>query len=165
MWWVLFVSLNLLVLVASCAFIPQVYRERYFRCPKDAISYLAAFLIHGIWIVGLAQDVIEPSDFPDWIRFSGAALFLTGNGLVIAARRVNPFFMPSIIIPDYIVTSGPYRWLKNPGYVGLSLAADGAFFLLGQWWAALPTLAYQCVLGYRVYIEDRILSVYFHNYQ
>jgi len=165
MWWILFISLNLLTVVASCAFIPQAYRERYFRCPKDATSYMAASLLHGIWVVALIQDTTGPSDFPDWIRFVGAGLFGAGNALVIAARSVNPFFLPTIIVPDYIVTSGPYRWLKSPGYIGLSLAADGAFFLLGQWWAALPTVAYQCVVGYRAYIEDRTLSVYFHDYQ
>jgi protein-S-isoprenylcysteine O-methyltransferase Ste14 len=164
-WGVLFVSLILLVLVASRAFIPRAYGEMYFKCPKDATCYLASLFFHATWVLALAQALISPSGFPDWIRFSGAALFIAGHTLVLWARIVNPFFMPSVIIPDYIVADGPYRWMKHPGYIGMSLAADGTFFLLGEWWAALPTLAYQCVLGYRAYLEDRTLSIYFHNYQ
>jgi len=165
MWWTLFVSLNLLITVGSCTFIPQTYRKDYFKSPKDASCYLAALSLHGIWAIALVQSAVAPSVFPDWIRFSGAALFLAGNTLVIWARAVNPFFTVGIVVPDYIVKNGPYHWMKHPGFVGFALAADGTFFLLGEWWAAVPTLVYQCVLGYRAYLEDRTLSVYFHNYR
>lgn len=164
-WWLLFISVSLLAVVGNNALVPQECRERYRSGPLDFDCYLALLFLHGIWAVALVQDVVAPSRFPDWVRIAGATPFLVGHGLVIWARQENPFFTPSIILPDYIVKSGPYKWLKHPGYIGLSVAAFGAFLVLGQWWATLPLIAYQSVLGYRAYIEGRILSTYFPNYQ
>lgn len=161
-WWLLFISLNLLAMVGTAMIVPKAHQDQYLSCEKDVTCYFGGFLFHAVWAVAAIQDFSTPSrSFPDWTRLMGAGMFTCGHSLVIWARRVNPFFTVGIAIPDYLVTTGPYRFLRHPGFIGLSFVASGSFFLLGQWWAVTPLIAYQCVLAYRAYLEGQILSANF----
>jgi protein-S-isoprenylcysteine O-methyltransferase Ste14 len=99
-----------------------------------------------------------PGVAPLWQRPGGVVFFIFGQALAIWAKRVNPFFVPTLVQPDYLVKTGPYALMRSPGYVGMSLAAHGVLLLLGQWWAVFPVLAYQILILRRAIVEDRFLS-------
>lgn len=64
---------------------------------------------------------------------AGAALAVWGVATFLAARTA--------IMPHHaasrIVTSGPYRFTRNPMYVGMTLAYVGVGFLMNSWWPAV----------------------------
>ena len=72
--------------------------------------------------------------FEPLYSYSGSFLFITGVVLVLwgarsfsrAGTTVRPFQDPSAL-----VTSGPYRYSRNPIYLGLVLALIGIGLLLG----------------------------------
>jgi protein-S-isoprenylcysteine O-methyltransferase Ste14 len=90
-------------------------------------------------------------------RAAGATLFVSGAALLIWARRINPFFIPVIREPRWIVEEGPYRWLRHPGYAGFVLMAEGSFLALGHWIGVFPLVAYLVFLVARARRENRIL--------
>jgi protein-S-isoprenylcysteine O-methyltransferase Ste14 len=93
--------------------------------------------------VGFALDaVIGSGSLPSAVRVPiGVASSITGAGLmgsfVWAFRRaqtpVDPY-MPS----ETIVTDGPYRLSRNPGYLGMALTYAGIAIVSSTLWALAP---------------------------
>lgn len=65
---------------------------------------------------------------------AGAALGFAG---VRAFRRAHTTVLPAIRPTTTIVGTGPYRYTRNPMYVGMALAYTGASMTLNDAWALL----------------------------
>jgi protein-S-isoprenylcysteine O-methyltransferase Ste14 len=57
-----------------------------------------------------------------------------------------------------VVTSGPYRWIRHPGYAGALLTYLATPFFLDSSWAFLPTVFVVILFIIRTYKEDRFLQ-------
>jgi protein-S-isoprenylcysteine O-methyltransferase Ste14 len=147
-------TLMLVYLVIGPLLIPFEHRQAYQSCPKDRACYVSNALW---WAVPLTWFLV-PSVPSAPETAAGAALFIAGAALVIWTRRVNPFFLPVIREPRWIVEEGPYRWLRHPGYAGLVLMAEGSFLTLGHWVGVVPLVACIVFLVLRARRENRILD-------
>jgi protein-S-isoprenylcysteine O-methyltransferase Ste14 len=159
--WAIFITLWLVHLIASEWLIPITHRRNYNACRLDFTCKAALACQQGIWVTALAQYFLLPSpELPGLLRIIGAVLMVTGNALVVAARKINYFFVPIVIYvpPKMRETRGAYKFCTHPGYLGFALAAVGVFLLLGQAFAAIPTITYLYILLRRVKFEDRVLS-------
>jgi protein-S-isoprenylcysteine O-methyltransferase Ste14 len=91
----------------------------------------------------------------------GLALFLPGSILFIWSMGVNPFFEKTVRIQTErghrVIDTGPYRFVRHPGYVGLFGWILSAPLLLGSWWAFLPSLLSVVLIVVRTALEDRTL--------
>jgi protein-S-isoprenylcysteine O-methyltransferase Ste14 len=83
--------------------------------------------------------------------------------------RVNRFFSSVIRIQtdrgQHVVTTGPYTFVRHPGYTAgiLIIAASGV--ALGSWLAAALVVIFSLpFLLYRTITEDRILQVELAGY-
>ncbi len=159
-WWGIFIVLSVALEMAFRRVVPLEHRNNYARCRKGRDYYAAVILYHQIWIVAAVQSIVAGEAVPLWQRIGGAIFFILGNALVIWAKAVNNLFVPALIyVPPHLrVKRGPYAAMDHPGYCGFALAAHGIFFLLGQWWAVAPMLAYQLLILRRAIIEDKFLS-------
>jgi protein-S-isoprenylcysteine O-methyltransferase Ste14 len=81
---------------------------------------------------------------------------------------VNPFFSPVIRLQKErnhrIVTRGPYRLLRHPGYLGMVVAIPASAVALGSWLALIPGLAFSGVIIRRTACEDRFLKMNLPGY-
>ncbi len=57
----------------------------------------------------------------------------------------------------HVVSSGPYRWMRHPGYAGTLLTSLATPVLLDSRWAFLPAVLLTAVLVVRTALEDRVL--------
>jgi protein-S-isoprenylcysteine O-methyltransferase Ste14 len=57
-----------------------------------------------------------------------------------------------------VCRSGPYRFVRHPGYVGFILQSLGTPLLLGSKWALLPGLITVALMVIRTALEDRFLQ-------
>jgi protein-S-isoprenylcysteine O-methyltransferase Ste14 len=67
------------------------------------------------------------------------------------------------IVPHHpvaaLITTGAYRWSRNPMYTGLAIAYLGGALLVGSWWpAALWPLAVLAVARLVIRPEERYLT-------
>ena len=108
------------------------------RVPPPLI-YLAGFAC------GLLGELAAPSPaVPAWLRVAGAAggvilLLLLDTGAMLRFRRHGTPFNPARDAKA-LVTDGPYRFTRNPMYLGMGCAYAGAALAAGALWslALLP---------------------------
>ncbi len=100
-----------------------------------------------------------------WQVACGLAIVLAGAALLLfAARR---FIVAGTNIPTHLpstalVTTGLYRWTRNPIYVALTLIYLGLSICGGLWWALLLLPVVLVVMRYGVIArEEAYLSAKF----
>src|SRR5512134_1817069 len=103
------------------------------------------FVALWVWLASLVRrcDPFLATTVPDWLRPVGWVLFLVGAAIAawcvavfITRGRGTPApFDP----PQEFVASGPYRYVRNPMYIGAILALSGSGLVVGS--AAIVLLA------------------------
>jgi protein-S-isoprenylcysteine O-methyltransferase Ste14 len=125
------------------------------------IVVLPFFLAHLV-IAGLDVGRLHFSDsVPLWARVAGLAGLAGGFAWISWAVRVNRFFSPVVRIQSerghHLVTNGPYRFVRHPGYLGSLLMCAASALALGSWWAMVPLVVPLSLLVRRTVLEDRFL--------
>jgi protein-S-isoprenylcysteine O-methyltransferase Ste14 len=86
---------------------------------------------------------------------------LLGYALASYALVENRFFSGMVRIQadrgHELVSSGPYRWIRHPGYAGALLAFIATPPFLDSRWAFLPAVLVTILLAFRTDLEDRTL--------
>ncbi len=84
------------------------------------------------------------------------------------AQHVNSFFSPVVRIQDerghHLITGGPYRFVRHPGYLGVVAMMLLCGPALGSWWAVMPNFLVVALLVRRAIIEDRYLHSHLGGY-
>lgn len=96
-----------------------------------------------------------------WVLL-GYLLMILGFAGVAWAEVVNRHFEPSVRIQSdrghTVISTGPYAYVRHPGYVAGSLLAIGMAWALGSWWALLPALIVVALMLVRTSLEDETLQ-------
>jgi protein-S-isoprenylcysteine O-methyltransferase Ste14 len=128
-------------------------------------------LFFGTWIVaGVDVGRFHWSDtVPLWLQIAGLVVCIAAFGLVWWATWVNTFFSRVVRIQEdrghRVVTAGPYRYVRHPGYTGNVFAWPGTALALGSWWAMLPAMGIVLIYILRTALEDRTLQAELDGYQ
>jgi protein-S-isoprenylcysteine O-methyltransferase Ste14 len=105
---------------------------------------------------------------PFWIQGSGLAGYACGMGIAIWAMAVNRFFSLAARIQHErghsLISTGPYRFVRHPGYAGGLLAMLGGGIALGSWWSLLPMLPVALLTLRRTVMEDHLLRAELAGY-
>jgi protein-S-isoprenylcysteine O-methyltransferase Ste14 len=100
---------------------------------------------------------------------AGAVLFAAGLALFGWAMITNAYFSTVVRIQDdrgqTVCTSGPYRFVRHPGYAGANLQSPGMALLLGSLWALVPGLIAVALMTLRTHLEDRTLWAELTGYE
>lgn len=103
------------------------------------------------------------------VKIVALAIILAGYILASYALIENRFFSGMVRIQTdrghQVVASGPYRWLRHPGYAGALLAYLATPFFLDTVWALLPALFLTIILIVRTGLEDRVLQDELEGYR
>src|SRR5262249_25597043 len=96
---------------------------------------------------------------PEW-HLLGNLLILLGFALTTWAMATNRHFEATVRIQEernhHVITDGPYRYVRHPGYTGVILAFYfGMPLALGSLPAALVAVIGLAVLVLRTTLEDR----------
>ncbi len=105
---------------------------------------------------------------PLGLQIAGWALFAAGLALGWWATSVNTFFSRTVRIQEdrghHVVSEGPYRFVRHPGYLMTILAFPGGALALGSWWGLAPALIIVALYVYRTGREDRTLQAELPGY-
>jgi protein-S-isoprenylcysteine O-methyltransferase Ste14 len=98
----------------------------------------------------------------------GIFLYIIGTFFALWAMIVNKHFDGMVRIQDdrdhRVCTSGPYKIVRHPGYVGMILG--GFFFplMLGSLWGLVPVGAAALLVVIRTSLEDKMLQNELNGY-
>ncbi len=129
-------------------------------------------VVGGLW--GLAQFLGIPLVAALDARFgwtqeldaawhcAGAVALAAGLGISGWAMIANAYFSTAVRIQSErghtVCRTGPYRFVRHPGYVGFDLMSFGMPCLLGSWWALIPGIIAVALMVIRTSFEDRMLQ-------
>lgn len=96
------------------------------------------------------------------LALSGCVLALAGAALVLRSRAelgAAWSFVPKTDQGTGLVTTGPYRLVRHPIYLGLALLALGQALAFGSWPAvAVVLLGIVPTFAWRAHAEEKLLS-------
>jgi len=83
------------------------------------------------------------------------------QGLSAWAAAANAHFETTVRIQNdrgqRVCTSGPYRFVRHPGYLGYIITWISAPLIMGSWWALIPAGLSGMLFVVRTALEDRTL--------
>ena len=126
--------------------------------------YFALPLVAGLDVrFGWARDISVA-----W-HVAGAVVFAVGLELSAWAMIANAYFSTAVRIQSdrghTVCSTGPYRFVRHPGYVGFILQSISVPFLLGSLWALIPAITATVLMIIRTSLEDRMLQAELPGYQ
>lgn len=103
------------------------------------------------------------------VRGAGLVFLLFGYVFSSYALVENPFFSGVVRIQaergHTVVSSGPYRLVRHPGYLGGILVYLGIPLFLDSILALFPGIFLMVALVYRTYMEDKVLQEELEGYR
>jgi protein-S-isoprenylcysteine O-methyltransferase Ste14 len=149
---------------------PELFAERAaYRTQGDAKDWdqvmVRIVALYGplvTWVVaGLDYRWSWSPGIPSVLRWIALAIVLLGALLANWAMVANRFFSAIVRIQHdrghQVVSDGPYRFVRHPGYAGGTYTWLAAPLMLGTLWAYIPALLTVCALTVRTALEDRTL--------
>jgi len=150
----------------------HLFQERIRPAPGGVdrglrVELTVLFGLHLI-IAGLDAGRFGWSEVPDTLQVAALLGLAVAFCLTAWAQRVNRFFSPVVRIQTerghQLVTGGPYRLVRHPGYLGVFGLVILCGPALGSWWAMAPNAIAVLLLFRRTSIEDRFLHDHLGGY-
>jgi protein-S-isoprenylcysteine O-methyltransferase Ste14 len=144
---------------------PSLYRERRAPGPgnQDRLTRVVGGpLLLAHWVVaGLDLGRFEWSPVAPGLRVAGIAIYAVCMAVLLWAMTVNRFYSSVVRVQSdrghQPITSGPYRWVRHPGYAASILGALSGAIGIGSWLGVVPLVIFGGVFARRLLLEDRML--------
>lgn len=175
-WWQAWVMFALFVLsfIVSRAIAarktPDILKERADYATQSNTQawdkWLSPIMAFGsvfiLLIAGLDELFNWSPDLPLGLELVGLALVVAGYIFGSYAFIENAFFSGTVRLQpergQTVVSSGPYAWVRHPGYLGSLIASLGMPLLLDSLWAFVPMIIFGFFFILRTYLEDSFLK-------
>ncbi|MBW2525683.1 MAG: isoprenylcysteine carboxylmethyltransferase family protein [Deltaproteobacteria bacterium] len=116
----------------------------------------ALVVVAGFDAVRFGWSTMSP-----WLWPVGFVLFAGATALGAWAMAINPHFESTVRIQHdrghRVIDSGPYRFVRHPGYLSALGSTLSTPLLLGSWWAFVPAALLAATFVVRTLLEDRTL--------
>lgn len=124
----------------------------------------------GLFVVaGLDHRWGWTAEMPAWLSFLGLAIFVVGSVLVSWAMMSNHYFSTAVRIQyergHAVCSSGPYAYVRHPGYVGMIAYQVVSPLIFSSVWAFIPALLTALFFIIRTSWEDRTLQEKLEGYR
>ena len=127
------------------------------------LAVIAIFVVVNIE----KREGVSSSPGAAWLL--GFVIFFAGWTLVIWSMVVNPFFEKMVRIQaeneHRVIDTGPYAYVRHPGYVGFVACLISTPLLLSSAWAVMPVSITVLLLVIRTALEDRTLRYELSGYE
>ncbi len=158
-------------------FDPELINERgLWKKKKDTQGWdkiiLRVYVLFGfyVWpvIAGLDVGRFRWSNLGIHFGIVGCVLFIVGAVFIHWAMLVNRYFEASVRIQTdrghRVITTGPYRIVRHPGYVGVILWGISTPLIIGSFYGLIPAGITVILLIIRTSLEDKLLRSELNGY-
>jgi protein-S-isoprenylcysteine O-methyltransferase Ste14 len=167
------VEISTLALLATKA--PETLNQRGLSHPDIeffdklfAVFWLALVLITPV-VAGLDAVRFRWSMMPFSAFYVGMVVLSVAAVLGTWAMLENEHFEQFVRIQTdrshRVVTTGPYQWVRHPGYLAAILGAMATPPMLGTWWTFIPVGFLTLLFVGRTHLEDRTLLTKLPGYE
>ncbi|HTJ57310.1 MAG TPA: isoprenylcysteine carboxylmethyltransferase family protein [Devosiaceae bacterium] len=170
-WWFLvaFGVLTAIAIVWLWRVNPEIFaaRSRLTRPGTKGWDLVLVILLLGCFaavlvVAGSDSGRFHWSETPGWAIALGYVLLVLGYWGSGWAEAVNRHFEPTVRIQTernhQVVTTGPYAYVRHPGYIFANLLMIGIALSLGSLWALVPVALGIAILAIRTNLEDATLQ-------
>jgi protein-S-isoprenylcysteine O-methyltransferase Ste14 len=132
--------------------------------PFDRVFYALWLPMIYISMLIMAWDAVrfQWSSMPFWTVILGVVITIPALILGIWAMVSNPYFEVTVRIQEdrdhKVISSGPYKLIRHPGYSSEIVNLLSVPFMLGSWWGFVPIGVIILVFIIRTALEDRTLQ-------
>lgn len=120
-------------------------------------------------VAGLDARFRWSQQVPLGVPIAGLVIAMPGCFLVTWAMASNKFFSALVRIQKdrghSVVSDGPYRYVRHPGYVGMILFGLATPLILGSLWALIPAGLTAGLSVVRTALEDKTLQEELEGYR
>ena len=120
-------------------------------------------------VAGLDYRYSWSSEFPLSLIMIGFFLISFGYAFATWALVENRFFSSVVRIQTdrghVVCDSGPYKFVRHPGYAGNIIALFGMVLALGSVWTLIPATVASIIAVIRTALEDQVLQEELPGYQ
>jgi protein-S-isoprenylcysteine O-methyltransferase Ste14 len=151
--------------------VPQRTTKQVPSCPvASPLNRIVRPFITALLVVSLFYEGawLLPFHRHGGLNWLGAGWALGAVGLLVwAFQALNEQYNPCTraYLPDKIVTSGPYRWLRHPIYTANLNFLSGVLFATGSLWMLFPLVAFAILYFVQSRREESALASAFPEYQ
>jgi protein-S-isoprenylcysteine O-methyltransferase Ste14 len=144
------------------------------RSAKDWDKLLAPAMAISIGypmvlVAGFDHRFSWSNEMPLWLVVIGFIMILIGYAFAAWAVIENRFFYSVVCIQTgrghVVCDTGPYRFVRHPGYAGNMLGLFGIVLALGSLWALIPAAVASVIAVIRTALEDRTLQAELPGYR
>lgn len=132
--------------------------------PRAGRSLLAMLPGALLILLGIPLEYrAQPGSIPHaaWLPWLGLGLILAGMLLRLWVRRaLQQAYQGNLqVLPGQrLVTGGPYRWVRHPGYAGFVLQALGLAVGFSSLCGFVGLVLFVFALAYRIQVEEQMLA-------
>jgi protein-S-isoprenylcysteine O-methyltransferase Ste14 len=131
--------------------------------------YFTVSLIGFPIVAGLDVGRYHWSELHIYYAFAGIILFVMCYAFGSWAIVVNQFFETTVRIQTdrghHVITGGPYRFVRHPGYLSIIIGALSASMIIGSLYSFIPGGLGIVAVVIRTYLEDRTLQEELDGYR
>jgi protein-S-isoprenylcysteine O-methyltransferase Ste14 len=172
-----------LVVPALAVQIDQDYLEDRTQAKEGVQKWDKPIVIFGSLYVPLGLVLVAALDarlgwtvsptganpIPLWVQIVAVVPSALGYLFSVWASAANKFYARFVRIQEdrghTVVSRGPYRYVRHPGYAGLILFLLASAPALGSLWTLLPSGLFAVALIARTALEDRFLQEKLDGYR
>lgn len=161
------VVFSALLLVTMLTVDPQLAKER--THPRNAgIDDGVHFAARLLFLLTLTVAALSVGRVhfgfavPTPLRDAALVAFALSGSLQAWAMIANPFFSPVVRLQiekgHHVIESGPYKYMRHPGYLAMSISLPASALAIGSWLAVFPAVAFVVAIVSRTRVEDHFLT-------
>ncbi len=133
------------------------------------LLYFGTALVILPVIAGLDTGRFNRPPLPGFFIYAGVVLYAICFVVILWAMLENPFFEGTMRLQKerghYVVSRGPYRYVRHPGYLGMAVNALPLPLIAGSRAALIPALFTIIVIVIRTTLEDKLLLDHLPGYR
>ena len=136
---------------------------------KIIVPILAMVLpLLSVVLAGLDHRFSWSHGFGMTSKILAFCVMMIGNALTVWAMRVNRFFSSYVRIQSdrghFVVSNGPYKWVRHPGYTGSIMFNVASPVLIGSFPAVAVDVVFGLLMTIRTVLEDATLRAELSGY-
>ena len=146
---------------------PAALQRRMHGGPLAEGRALQKVVITGAFLALFAMVVFSAYDHrmgwssvPAWVSVLGDVLVATGLGIAMLVVIQNSYAGATVTVEtgQTVASSGVYKFVRHPMYVGNLIMMIGIPLALGSYWGLLFVIPGQAVIVFRILDEEKLLT-------